>query len=225
MKRVLLIDDDHEVLQINREYLEKEGYQVDTAPSVPQALAQIRKKQPDCIVMDVMMPGIDGFEGLSSIREYTDAPILYLTGKTGEEDRIQGLSLGADDYISKPYSLKELSLRIMIHIGKHKKTNREKSTLDFPPLRIELLSHKAFYNEEEIPLSNREFNLLTYLAMHPEQILTFEEIGTELLGTYLDSDRKTVMVSTSRLRKKLEGYVGLEQMIQTVWGKGYCFKG
>lgn len=97
--------------------------------------------------------------------------------------------------------------------------------LEFPPLRIELVSHKTFYNKEEIPLSKREFELLVCLAKHPQEIMTFQQIGGELFGNYIDADRKNIMVSASRLRKKLEGYVGLENMIETAWGKGYCFKG
>ncbi len=97
--------------------------------------------------------------------------------------------------------------------------------LEFPPLRIELVAHKTFYNREEIFLSKREFELLVCLAKHPQEIMTFQQIGEELFGTYIDADRKNIMVSASRLRKKLEGYVGLENMIETAWGKGYCFKG
>jgi DNA-binding response OmpR family regulator len=225
MARVLLIDDDKEVLHINGEYLKGQGYQVDTAVSIKEALKCMKKVQPDCIVLDVMMPKVDGFDGFFSIRQKTQAPILFLTGRTEEEDRIRGLLLGADDYIVKPCSLKELSLRILINIRRQKKVEKKVGVLEFPPLRVELLNHKAFYNEEEILLSNREFEVLSLLVKHPKEILTFEQIGKELLGTYLESDRKNVMVAVSRLRKKLENYVGLENMVETVWGQGYCFKG
>jgi DNA-binding response OmpR family regulator len=198
---------------------------VDTALTVKEAAACIARAQPDCIVMDVMMPGMDGFEGYSYLRKKSDAPILFLTGKTEEEDRIRGLMLGAEDYIVKPYSLQELSLRILIHIRRQEKVEQKAGTLLFPPLRIELLEHRAFYNEQELPLSNREFDLLALLARHPQETMTFEQIGTALFGTYLDTDRKNVMVTASRLRKKLEGCVGLERMIETVWGQGYCFRG
>ena len=210
---------------INGEYLRGKGFQVCTAASAASALKKLEHFLPHCIVMDVMMPDIDGFEAFELIRKRSDAPILYLTGKTQQEDRIWGLTLGADDYIVKPCSLEELSLRIKINIRRQNKVRNEAGVLEFPPLRIELVSHKTFYNKEEIPLSKREFELLVCLAKHPQEIMTFQQIGGELFGNYIDADRKNIMVSASRLRKKLEGYVGLENMIETAWGKGYCFKG
>lgn len=225
MYRVLLVDDDKEVLHINGDYLKGKGFLVCTAASAASALKKLEHFSPHCIVMDVMMPDIDGFEAFELIRKRSDAPILYLTGKTQQEDRIWGLTLGADDYIVKPCSLEELSLRIKINIRRQNKAGNEAGVLEFPPLRIELVAHKVFYNKEEILLSKREFELLVCLAKHPQEIMTFQQIGTELFGNYIDADRKNIMVSASRLRKKLEGYVGLENMIETAWGKGYCFKG
>lgn len=225
MYRVLLVDDDKEVLHINGDYLKGKGFQICTAASAASALKKLEHFSPHCIVMDVMMPDIDGFEAFELIRKRSDAPILYLTAKTQQEDRIWGLTLGADDYIVKPCSLEELSLRIKINIRRQNKAGNEAGVLEFPPLRIELVAHKVFYNKEEILLSKREFELLVCLAKHPQEIMTFQQIGTELFGNYIDADRKNIMVSASRLRKKLEGYVGLENMIETAWGKGYCFKG
>ncbi len=225
MYRVLLIDDDEELLQINKEYLRGEGYLVDTAVSVAEGRSRIAKVRPDCIVMDVMMPDMDGFDGIRYLRRQTDSPILFLTAKIEEEDGVKGLMLGADDYIRKPCSLKELSLRIMLHIRRRQKTNEKTGILEFPPLRIHLEEGKAYCNGEEIPLSKREWELLVCLAKHPGIPMSFEEIGKSLYGSYLDSDRNNIMVSASRLRKKLEGYVGLEHMIETVWGRGYCWKG
>lgn len=225
MQRVLLVDDDREVLNVNGEFLKGKGFGVDVAESVNQAVRCIKKARPDCIVMDVMMSDIDGFEGLRIIRALTDSPILYLTGKTDEADRIRGLSIGADDYIVKPCSLQELSLRISINIRRQKTIENKSGILEFAPLKIELMEHKIFCGDEEIALSNREFDVLVFLAKHKGEVVTFEQIGKEIMGTYLYSDRKNVMVNVSRLRKKFEGYVGLENMIETVWGKGYRFKG
>ncbi len=225
MHRVLLIDDDNDVLNVNSEYLKEKGYEVHIAACIKDAAESIKRVNPDCIVMDVMMPDVDGFDGFSVIRRITAAPILYLTGKTDEADRIRGLSIGADDYIVKPCSLKELSLRIGINIRRQKKIEKKAGVLEFTPLKIELIEHRASYGNEEIALSNREFDVLVFLAKHKGEVVTFEQIGKEIMGTYLDSDRKNVMVSVSRLRKKLESYVGMENMIETVWGKGYRFKG
>lgn len=225
MYRVLLVDDDREVLQLNSRFLEGKGYAVETAENAQDALSRIGECAPHCIVLDVMMPETDGFAAFPALRRATAAPILFLTGKSEEAERIRGLTLGADDYIVKPCSLEELSLRIMINIRKMQKTETAGGILEFPPLKIDLLGHRAYYEAQELPLSNREFDLLALLAKHAGAVLTFREIGEQMFGSYLETDRKNIMVNASRLRKKLEGYVGLEHMIETVWGKGYRFNG
>lgn len=225
MDRVLLVDDDLEVLQVNGKFLEGKGFLVSTASGPGDAIKQAKSFRPDCIVMDVMMPGMDGFEALKELRKFTGAPVLFLTGRVEEQDRIRGLSEGAEDYITKPCSLEELALRIRIHISRSRPEQRQAGVLEFPPLRIQLMDHKVICQGEEVPLSNREFELLVCLAKHAGEIMTFEEIGREILGGYLDADRRNIMMNASRLRKKLETYVGLENMIETEWGKGYRFRG
>lgn len=225
MDRILLVDDDMEVLQVNGEFLKGKGYEVKTAGSAREALPIVKGFMPHCIVLDVMMPGMDGFDTLNEIRKITQVPVLFLTGRTEEADRIRGLVSGAVDYIVKPCSLEELSLRIQIHISRYRGVTGQTGILEFPPLRIELLNHRVFYREEEILLSNKEYELLVCLAKHNREVMTFEMIGRELLGGYIDADRRNIMMNASRLRKKMEGFVGLENMIETVWGKGYCFKG
>lgn len=221
---ILLIDDDSEVLKLTDSFLRKKGLDTALAASAKEALRLFDKMTFHCIVLDVMMPDIDGFHAFSLIRERSAAPILFLTGKTEEADRIRGLSLGADDYIIKPCSLEELYLRIMIQIRRQQENGQQSGVMEFAPLSINLFTHRAYYNEtEEIPLSNREFNLLALLAEHRGQVMPFERIGTLIDGSYIDADRKNIMVNLSRLRKKLEGYVGLENAIETVWGTGYRF--
>jgi len=229
MYKILLIDDDAEVLDINKKYLMKEGYQVAASTSAKKAIPVLKKQPCDCIVLDVMMPEMSGFDACAKIREFTDTPIIFLTGKSAEDDRINGLMLGADDYIVKPYSLKELSLRIQALMRRRNvaiksgKSNASSTTLSFPPLQIDTVEHKVFCNEEEVALSNREFSLLHLLVSNPEQTITFEEIGTKIWGTYTEADRRSIMVNTSRLRKKLEAYPELDGMIETVWSEGYKF--
>lgn len=225
MDRILLVDDDREVLHVNSEFLKGKGYQVKTAASAEEALKAVKDFLPHCIVLDVMMPGTDGYGALEQLREMTQVPVLFLTGRTEEADRIRGLTLGAVDYVTKPCSLEELALRIQIHITRYRGVTGQTGVLEFPPLRIELLNHRVYYREEEILLSNKEYELLVCLAKHRREVMTFEQIGQELLGGYIEADRRNIMMNASRLRKKMEGYVGLESMIETVWGKGYCFKG
>lgn len=222
---LLLVDDDREVLHIHGEYLRRKGYLVYLAMNAAEALKVLDQVEVHCIVLDVMMPGMDGFEAIEALRKKTNAPVLFLTGRGAENDRIKGLSLGAEDYITKPCSLKELALRIQIRIRRSLPTLQQDTCVEFPPLRVNLTERKVFHEEEEIYLSNREYELLVMFVRNPGRELTFEEIGLKIYGTYLEEDRKNIMVTASRLRKKLEGYVGLEHMIETVWGKGYRFRG
>lgn len=222
---LLLVDDDREVLNIHGEFLRKKGYRVFLAQNAAEALQCLETVKVHCIVLDVMMPGMDGFEAFEKLRKKTAAPILYLTGRGAESDRIRGLSLGAEDYLTKPCSLEELALRIQIRIRRSLPLMQQDTCVEFPPLKVNLTDHKVYHGEEEIYLSNREFELLAMFVRNPGRELTFEEIGLKIYGTYFEEDRKNIMVTASRLRKKLEGYVGLEHMIETVWGKGYCFRG
>lgn len=228
MYSILLVDDDKEVLSINLKYFKQLNYDVHTAFNAQSAIKMLKDYTPDCIVMDVMMPGIDGFTACERIKTTCKAPIIFLTGKDSEDDKIHGLLLGADDYMIKPYSLRELEARIQVLIRRYQATSNEttNNTLCFPPLTIDVSRHKTFFEEnEEISLSNKEFDFLYLLASSPNRIYTFEEIGQEIWGGYLESDRKTIMVTASRLRKKLAVYPQMEDMIETVWSKGYQFIG
>lgn len=224
MPTLLLIDDDKEVLTINSKYFKQLHYEVKAVTNARSALTLLKSFSPDCIVMDVMMPGMDGFKACTKIKEMCSAPIIFLTGKDSEDDKIQGLLLGADDYMVKPYSLRELEVRIQVLIRRYQNTPTAKSNiLEYPPLRLDLTKHKAYYLDEEISLSNKEYDLLNLLAGTPNHVFTFEEIGNSIWNSYLESDRKTIMVTASRLRKKLDTYPGLSHFIETVWSQGYQF--
>lgn len=223
-ERILLVDDDKEALTIYQRYLKKKGYEVETCSSAEEALSCLKDSRADCIVLDVMMPGEDGFQVLPKIRSLSEAPVIYLSGKAEAEDRIKGLSLGADDYVTKPCSLEELSLRIGIQIRKKTVEESRKDVLEIPPLMIRRLERKVFCGSEEVLLSNREYELLLLLAQNPGRTLTFEEIGKAINGNYLLSDRQAVMMTASRLRKKLEQFAGVRGLIETVWGEGYRLK-
>ncbi len=223
MTKLMLVDDDTEVLAINQKYFENKGYQVFTMNNALDAIKNIPTILPDCIVMDIMMPKVSGFHAFPKIRELTDAPVIFLTGCTDEDHKINGLLLGGDDYMVKPYSLRELEVRIMVQLRKQQNTDN-KNILSFPPLTIHTTTHNVYYNEsEEIILSNKEYSFLALLASKPNTPWTFQEIGENLWGTYSDSDRRTIMVIASRLRKKLADYDGLQEYIETVWSKGYKF--
>ncbi len=225
MAKLLLIDDDVEVLDINKKYLSGEGFTVYTTANPQKGVAYAKKIQPDCILLDVMMPEMDGFQVCAAIRKFSSAPIIFLTGKDSEDDKINGLVTGADDYIVKPYSLRELKARIDVILRRfgQTRTPQDTNTLTFHNLTVDKLAHKAFYKGEDLQLAKREYEVLLYLVTHPNQEVTFEDLGTALFGSYQEGDRRSVMVNVSRLRKKMTLDFELENMIETVWSKGYKF--
>ena len=222
MNLIFFIDDDLDVLQINKKYFTNAGYSVQVFDNVKNALNAISKNKPDCIILDVMMPEIDGFDALPKIKNLCHCPVIFLSGKDSEDDKIKGLLSGADDYMVKPYSLGELAARIQLQIRKNTAVNDD-SILNFTPLNINTRKHKAYYYEEEIALSNKEYDLLLLLASKAGQSIGYEEIGNTLYNAYIDEDRRSIMVLTSRLRKKLGLYTGLENAIESLYGKGYRF--
>ena len=224
MASLLLIDDDVDVLEINRKFLTGEGFTVHIADTPQKGIALARKLSPSCL--DVMMPDMDGFEVCETIRTFSSAPIIFLTGKSSEDDKINGLLTGGDDYLVKPYGLRELSARIRALLRRaslQPVPPANANVLTFRDLSIDKLKHKAFYKGEDLGLANREYEVLLYLATHPNQDVTFEELGTALFGVYSELDRRSVMVNVSRLRKKMTIDFALENMIETVWSKGYRF--
>lgn len=225
MAEILLIDDDREVLEINRKYLTGEGFTVYTADSPKKGIAYAKKLSPDCILLDVMLPEMDGYEVCRRIRSFSAVPVLFLTGRGTEDDKIDGLTSGGDDYIVKPYSLRELKARIDVILRRMNQLHAasESHILTFGSLSIDKVAHKAFFQGTDLNLANREYEVLLYLAEHPDREVTFEELGTALFGSYQENDRRSVMVNVSRLRKRFEGNHELENRIETVWSRGYRF--
>lgn len=226
MAKILLIDDDTEVLHINEAFLRQEGFTVICADHPQKALVLARTEMPDCIVSDIMMPEMSGFTLCQKLREFTTAPMIFLSGLEDEASKITGLTSGAEDYMVKPYSLRELKARIDLLLRRFApaaKKATSSSDLILNDLRIDRLSHKAYFKDRDLMLANREYELLLFLASNPNRDITFEEIGTALFGTYSESDRRSVMVNVSRLRKKLEEDYTLANMLETVWSKGYRF--
>lgn len=225
MANLLLVDDDLEVLEINRKYLEKEGFNVSICSDPTQVIDMIKTNEFHCIILDIMMPMIDGIAICKTLRGFSSIPVLFLTGKSSENDKVEGLVSGADDYVVKPYSLRELKARIDVLLRRTStlSSTQNSNLLTFGNLDIDLLAHKALFKGTDLLLSNREFELLALLASRPDQLITFEEIGTALFGIYTENDRRSVMVNMSRLRKKMNIDFELENRFETVWGKGYIF--
>lgn len=171
MAVILMIDDDREVLEINKKYLTGEGFDVSIASSAEQGIRLAKQCSPDCILLDVMMPDRNGYEVCHILRTFTSAPILFLTGKSSEDDKITGLTSGADDYIVKPYSLRELKARIDILLRRmgQLKSASDNHTLVIGNLTIDKVAHKALFLGEDLGLANREYEVLLYLAEHPDR--------------------------------------------------------
>ena len=225
MALLFLIDDDNDVLNMNKKYFEHEGYTVSIFKDAVSAINDLAHYSPDCIVLDIMMPGMNGYSALKKIQKITHAPVIFLTGKDSEDDRVEGLTSGADDYIIKPYSLRELAARIQIQIRKYSTVSTPKilKGIQFSSLNMDFIQHKVFYNLEEIPLSNREYELLYLLMANPDKEISYRQIGEHLYHIYTENDRRTIMVIVSRLRKKISACQGSENFIESIYGKGYKF--
>ncbi|SFB14009.1 DNA-binding response regulator, OmpR family, contains REC and winged-helix (wHTH) domain [Acetitomaculum ruminis DSM 5522] len=222
-KKLLFVDDDLEVLKINKKYFETEGFKVKVTNSAKEAKKIVTNFSPDLIVLDVMMPDIDGFGICKALRKITKVPILFLSGKIDEEAKIKGFSLGGDDYLEKPCSLLELKARIIANIRRSQTYDNNSSIKNFGNLSIDEKSHKVSWMDEEISLSKREYQLLSFFLEKEGDIVTFEDIGKEMFGMYSEDDRRVVMVQVSRLRKKLNAYAKDNELIETIWSKGYKF--
>ena len=177
MFKLVLIDDDAEVLAINQKYLTGAGFTVYTAISPREGVLSIRKNLPDCILLDVMLPEADGYRVCRYIRSFSSVPILFLTARSSEEDVIRGLTCGGDDYLVKPYSLRELKARVDLLIRRRRQLAQASSdlVLTIGNLSIDRVAHTAFYREQDLCLANREYEVLLYLAEHPDRDITFEE--------------------------------------------------
>ena len=227
MAKLLFVDDDTEVLGINMKFMKNAGFEVIGSDKAVASIKLARDKKPDCIILDVMMPDMNGYDVAEKIRSFSDVPIIFLTGRGSEEDKLKGLMLGGDDYIVKPYSLKELKVRIDVVLRRYSKTlstpKEDSNIAEFGKVKINRLEHQVYYDGEEIVLTNREYEALIFLTENPDRIVTFEEIGKKIFGQFLDTDRQTIMVIMSRLRKKMKVSEQFSNMIETAWGKGYKF--
>ena len=220
-QKVFLVDDDSDILVLNRDFLESEGYDVVTATNCAEALEKIKLHSFSCIVLDVMLPDGSAFDLAPKIKEFTDCPIIFLTAKDQQEDVINGFKVGADDYITKPYSLPELSLRINVHIKRNMKS--EGFLVEYPPLRINIKTREVTLKEKPLHLTNREFDILCLLAETPNVIVPFTRIYSHVWGDDSPCDNHLVMVNISYLRKKMEKIAPEITYVKTEWGIGYSF--
>jgi two-component system response regulator VicR len=227
-KKILVVDDEIEIGELIRDYLEVAGYHVILAFDGKQGLEFWDRHRPDMAILDIMLPNIDGMEICRRIREKSNIPILMLSAKKEEEDKVQGLDLGADDYITKPFSPKELVARVKANFRRFHQMMESKNDSGrfvFKDIIIDTKSHSLKVRGEEISLSAKEFEVLCFFAMNPNRVLTREEIFEHVWGYHEYGDINTVAVHIRKIREKIEADPSKPLYIQTIWGVGYKFVG
>lgn len=228
--RILLADDDKEIRNLLKIYLERELYMVDTAINGEEALHLFNQNNYNLVILDLMMPKIDGIEVCKKLRYKTNVPILMLTAKDHEIDKILGLSIGADDYITKPFSIHEVIARVKALMRRFlvlgsSNTAQEKTTLSFKGLTFNLNTYTVHTNKEEINLTGKELELLKFFTSNPGQVFTKTQLFQNVWDDNYIEDDNTVMVHIRKLRKKIEIDPSNPKFIQTIWGIGYKFVG
>jgi len=228
-QRILIIEDDSYMATLVKDYLEINNFDVHVEEDGFKGMECALKEKFALILLDLMLPGKDGMEICRDIREKVDIPILMMTARIEEVDKVRGLGLGADDYIIKPFAPAELVARVKSHISRYirltKNADSLKSSneLDFGALRINYATHQIFVDEKEIYLTNKEFELLYFLAANKEIVFSKEQLYDKIWGEDMHGDMKTVTVYIKRLREKIEKIPSEPVYIQNVWGTGYKF--
>ncbi|MCL1815154.1 MAG: response regulator transcription factor [Treponema sp.] len=230
-KRILIIEDDPDIAALEKDYLEIDNFEVVVEENGRKGMERALKEQFALILLDLMLPGKDGMTICREIREKVDIPILMVSARIEDIDKVRGLGLGADDYITKPFAPAELTARVKSHIARYarltKKSDGAKTVdeLDFGDLRINNSTHQIFVDDAEITLTRKEFELLYFLAANREIVFSKEQLYDKIWGQDMYGDMKTVAVHIKRLREKIEKNPGEPVHLQTVWGTGYKFTG
>lgn len=219
--RILVVDDDAEILDVLSRGLKFEGYEVDTAENGEKALERFRESAPDLVLLDVMMPGVDGLEVAREVRKMRDTPILMLTAKDAVSDKVAGLDAGADDYVVKPFEFEELLARVRAHL--RRKTPTEAQVLQFSDLVLNTNTHEVRRSGQLIELTSKEFELLMLFLQHPRQVLNREFIYDKVWGYDFGGESNIIEVYVRYLRSKLEGN-NRSKLIHTVRGVGYVLR-
>lgn len=228
MKRVLIIEDNQEITELERDYLEANGFEVVVCGDGKQGLELALQEDFSLILLDIMLPGMDGFQVCRNVRKVKEVPILMVSAKREDIDKIRGLGLGADDYISKPFSPSELVARVKAHISRYERLTQahgpqSTNILRHGDLEIQLKKHRVYERGNEISLTNLEFELLVFLAQNPGIVFSREHLFDKVWGQEAVGDTATVMVHINRLREKIEPNPSKPIYIETVWGAGYRF--
>ncbi len=228
MSRILIIEDENDIASLERDYMEVNGYDVEIENRGDTGLIKALKEDFDLIILDIMLPGMDGFEVCRELRDKKDIPIIIVSAKKEDIDKVRGLGFGADDYMTKPFSFNELVARVKAHLDRYERLvgggRSANKIIEIRGLKIDLDARKVFVNDEEKILTSREFEMLVYLAQNPNKAITKKELFTAVWGMESYGDISTVTVHINKLREKIELDSSKPQYIETVWGVGYRFK-
>lgn len=228
MARILIIEDETAIAELERDYLELSGYEVTIAENGLKGKRAALEEEYNLVILDLMLPGSDGFEICKAIREAKDIPILMVSAKKDEVDKIRGLGLGADDYMTKPFSPSELVARVKAHLQRYERLVgsgiRENKVVETRGLRIDKTARRVFVNGEEKAFTTKEFDLLTYLAENPNRVFSKDELFRAIWDMDSVGDIATVTVHIKKVREKIETDTANPQYIETIWGVGYRFK-
>lgn len=226
MKNVLIIEDDINIAELERDYLKLNGYNADIATEGPAGLKRALSGEYDVIIVDLMLPGKSGFDIIGEVRGKLEIPILVVSAKSDDIDKIRGLDFGADDYMTKPFSPAELAARVKSHINRYERLkgkNAQAEIISHRGLEICTAAHKVYVNGREVQMTAKEYDLLLFLASNPNIVFTKERLYDAIWGEDFYGDTATVPVHIQKIRKKIEKNPSAPEFIETLWGTGYRF--
>ena len=228
MKKILIIEDEKSIAELERDYLEINGFDTEMVLTGDEGLRLALTGDYDLILLDVMLPNIDGFEICKRVRSVKDVPIILVTAKKEEIDKIRGLGLGADDYLVKPFSPNEMVARVKAHLSRYERLmmrqKPESHEIYIRGLIIDSSARRVFVNNQEVVFTTKEFDVLTFLAAHPNQVFSKDHLFERIWGFDSAGDVSTVTVHIRKIREKIEHDPSNPDYIETVWGAGYRFK-
>ena len=228
MKRILIIEDEERIAELEKDYLELSGFEVEIENDGAEGLKKALGEEFDLFILDLMLPGVDGFEICRKVREVKNTPIIMVSAKKEDIDKIRGLGLGADDYITKPFSPSEMVARVKAHLARYERligsSMPDNEIIEIRGLKIDKTARRVWVNGEEKNFTTKEFDLLTFLAQNPNHVYTKEELFNKIWDMESIGDIATVTVHIKKIREKIEFNTAKPQYIETIWGVGYRFK-
>ena len=228
MSKILIVEDEAAIAELEKDYLELSGFEVELANDGMVGLEKAINQDYDLLILDLMLPGVDGFEICRQVRAEKNIPIIMVSAKKEDIDKIRGLGLGADDYITKPFSPSELVARVKAHMARYERlvgsAIEENKVIEIRGLKIDTTARRVWINGEEKAFTTKEFDLLTFLAAHPNHVYTKDELFSEIWDMESIGDIATVTVHIKKIREKIEFDTSKPQYIETIWGVGYRFK-